>query len=52
MTGAPDPAEIARLVALAEEGLRRLGHSESGIKRARKSTRAAVTAHLTRKGTR
>lgn len=48
MNAAPDPAEIARLVALAEEGLRRGGFAESTIKRRRKATRALIEAHLTR----
>ena len=48
MNTAPDPADIARLVALAEEGLRRSGFAESTIKRRRKVTRDLITAHLTR----
>ncbi|WP_269514132.1 hypothetical protein [Brevundimonas subvibrioides] len=49
MSNAPDPAEIARVLALAEEGLRRNGFTERTIKRLRKSTRAAITAALTEK---
>jgi hypothetical protein len=46
MSAAPDPAEVARLVALAEEGLRRQGFGEAAIKRARRATRAQMTAFL------
>lgn len=46
MTRAPDPAEVARLVALAEEGLRSRGFGERAIQRARRANRALIEAHL------
>lgn len=42
-------AETARLLSLAEEGLRRRGFGEGAIKRARKANRALIEAHLTGK---
>ncbi len=40
-----DP-DVERLLALAEEGLRRLGVSEGTIAARRKKTRAAIAARL------
>lgn len=42
MNASPDKAEVARLVALAEEGLRRQGFTETRIRRRRKTTRGVI----------
>lgn len=46
MTAAPDPAHIARLLTLAEDGLRRCGFGKRAIQKSRKANRAAIEARL------
>lgn len=46
MTGAPDPAEVARLLALVEEALRGRGFGGRAIQRARKANRAQIAGAL------
>jgi len=46
MKAVPKPADIARLLTLAEDGLRRSGFGERAIQRSRKANRAAIEARL------